>query len=143
MSKRRRSRTIVSRESSGTSQPYQKISEKIKDVAQPWVRELGSEPPLDAIRAVHVFVANLWNARRARSKGEAGDPLEQFGGLLRDVLPELPRQEVARLMEKILTRVSRHDDDPRIVLDVQLHRLREGQFKIDAVGATFPEGREE
>ena len=63
MSKRRKRRRAASRDFSGAPQPYHRISEKIKDVAQPWVRALGSDPPLDVMQTVHFFVANLWSQK--------------------------------------------------------------------------------
>jgi hypothetical protein len=40
----------------------------------------------------------------------------------------------------MLNRVARYDNDRRMVLNVQVERLPEGRFNVNAVGATFSDG---
>jgi hypothetical protein len=125
------------------TESFQKISDKIADVAQPWVQRLGCDPSLDAMQTVHLFAMAVWNARRASLtplEEEGSIPMQQLNRLLRECLPDLSQGEVRSLMRQMIERASRYDDDPRMVLNVQLERLGESRFKVNAVAATFSRG---
>ncbi|MBI2859230.1 MAG: hypothetical protein HYX90_09145 [Chloroflexi bacterium] len=118
----------------------EKTSAKIVDVAQPWVQRLGPDPPLAAMQAVHVFAMTLWNARRVPHEGKAESGMKQLRRWLLESLSDLPQEEVHSLMARMLNRAARYDNDWRMVLNVQVERLPEGRFNVNAVGATFSNG---
>ncbi len=125
------------------TESFQKISDKIADVAQPWVQRLGWDPSLDAMQTVHLLAMAVWNARRTSPtplEEEGSTPTQQLNRLLRGCLPGLPQGEVRSLMREMIERASRYDDDPRMVLNVQVERLEESRFKVNAVAATFSKG---
>ena len=95
----------------------------------------GFDPPVEAMKTVFTFAAEIWNASRGCERPVEKRRLAEITDKMGMVLPELSRHEV----EDLVTRmhgfsVIRYGEDPRVVVDIDVQRLGPDRFHVLAAG---------
>ena len=102
------------------------------------MNQLGSDPPVEAMKTVFIFAAEIWNASRSCERTVEKRRIAEITDKMAMALPELPRQEVEDLVTHMLGfSVIRYGEDPRVVVDIDVQCLGRNSFHVLAAGIHF------
>ena len=117
-----------------TESPREKISEKLRSVAEPWTSQLGYDPPESAMTGIYKIASTIWNAVRLPDPAGRSKSLGEIRWLMVAALPHLPAAAVEELMDEMRVRAQdRFGDDPRVIAGVSVDRRDGGNFHVSVV----------
>jgi hypothetical protein len=107
------------------------MSEVVVDIARPWIERLGPDPPLPAVEFAYQTCGLVWNVSRLFN---AEDREDEFNKVAQEVVAIAPRgteTEMQQLVEELHRRaLERYPDDPRIIVNMDVEDLGDGNFHV-------------
>jgi hypothetical protein len=109
-----------------------KMSEVVVDIARPWIKRLGPDPPLPAVEFAYQTCRLVWNVSRLSNAEE--DRKDLFNKVAQKVVALAPRgteMEMQRLVEELYRRALQlYPDDPRIIVNMEVTDFGDGNFHV-------------
>lgn len=134
--KRRASRNHRRSVRRGSDVANGKMSEVLIDIARPWIELLGPSPPLPAMKFAYQTCVLIWNVSRNINTEEREDEFKKAALEVVALTPKGTEAEMHQLIKEVYRRaLALYPDDPRIIVDIEVEDLGDGDFHVMVISA--------
>lgn len=117
--------------------PWGKLSEKIEEVAKPWVMRFSGDPGEPAMDFVYQLTGMIWNACREEQSDVKNKILADVERRMTRVMPDLPEVTRKNLIQELYDRsLLLFPDDPRTVAGIMVKSVS-GGYHLSVAGMSI------